>query len=107
MVILYCRLDDTLERNCDYLLAINFFTAYLLQMIGKLKESLNFIFVAEKMLQKLLLTLKTESGASPGVTGEVNISRMTRTLLSNYLLGISLMRNIAIKYTNPKGYKSE
>ena len=79
-------------------------------MIGKLKESLNFIFVAEKMLQKLLLTLKTgESGEgmSPGISGEVNISRMTRTLLSNYLLGISLMRNIAIKYTNPKGYKSE
>ena len=23
-------LDDTVERNCDYLVAINFFTAYLL-----------------------------------------------------------------------------
>jgi hypothetical protein len=42
------------ERNCDYLLAINFFTAYLLQMIGRLKESMNFLVVAEKMHHKLL-----------------------------------------------------
>ena len=47
-------LDDTEERNCDYLVAINFFTAYLLQLIGRLKESLNFVAVAERMLFKLL-----------------------------------------------------
>ena len=35
-------------------MAINFFTAYLLQTLGKLSESLNFIMVAEKMLHRLL-----------------------------------------------------
>lgn len=45
-----CSLDDSVERNCDFLLAINFFTAYLLQTLGKLKESLNFISVAERVL---------------------------------------------------------
>lgn len=37
-------------------MAINFFTAYLLQTLGKLSESLNFIMVAEKMLHRLLTT---------------------------------------------------
>lgn len=54
-------LDDTDERNCDYLVAINFFTAYLLQLIGRLKESLNFVAVAERMLFKLLSKLKPEN----------------------------------------------
>jgi hypothetical protein len=57
-------LNDQVERNCDYLLAINFFTAYLLQMIGRLKESMNFLVVAEKMHQKLLVTLKLENKPS-------------------------------------------
>jgi hypothetical protein len=42
------------DRNCDYLIAINFFTAYLLQTLGKLNESINFLSVAEKMLNRLL-----------------------------------------------------
>ena len=63
MVIFNCgiSLDDTDERNCDYLVAINFFTAYLLQLIGRLKESLNFVAVAERMLFKLLSKLKPEN----------------------------------------------
>ena len=54
-------LDDADERNCDYLVAINFFTAYRLQLIGRLKESLNFVAVAERMLFKLLSSLKPEN----------------------------------------------
>jgi hypothetical protein len=54
-------LDDNIDRNCDYLIAVNFFTAYLLQTIGRLKESLNFVAVAERMLFKLLSTLKPEN----------------------------------------------
>jgi len=34
-------------------------------------------------------------------------SRMTKTLLSNYLLGISLLKNIAYKFTNPTGYHGD
>ena len=41
-------------KNCEYLLSLNFFTAYLLQKIGKLSESKNFIHISEKMLVKLL-----------------------------------------------------
>jgi hypothetical protein len=57
----FYSLDDNEERNCDYLVAINFFTAYLLQQIGRLKESLNFVAVAERMLFKLLSALKPEN----------------------------------------------
>lgn len=153
-----------MERNCDFLLAINFFTAYLLQTLGKLKESLNFIAVAERVLHKLLVTLRAESKPSlsglasnrggigsntsngaakmmeqtslelineEGNTGGVlspnaspkgavkrklleeveepskTSSQMTKTLLSNYLLGLSLMKNIALKFTNPVIYQSE
>ena len=32
---------------------------------------------------------------------------MSKTLLSNYLLGLSLMKNIALKFTNPKVYHNE
>lgn len=36
-----------------------------------------------------------------------NSSQMTKTLLSNYLLGLSLMKNIALKFTNPVVYQNE
>lgn len=34
-------------------------------------------------------------------------SLLTKTLLSNFLLGISLMKNIALKFTNPVMYQTE
>jgi hypothetical protein len=149
LTLCFDSLDDSIDRHCDYLIAINFFTAYLLQLIGRLKESLNFIAVAERMLQKLLLVLRPENKPSisklssarehhrgatklgstagtlalideeqPGSPGsntatcyDVNLakgrSRMTKTLLSNYLLGISLLKNIAYKFTNPTGYHGD
>lgn len=128
-------LDDTNERNCDYLLAINFFTAYLLQQIGRLRESLNFVAVAERMLFKLLSTLKPENkpsisarqggleliheegirsptesqggAAETPIAVEQKKSQMTKTLLSNYLLGISLMKNIGLRFNNLKIYQTE
>lgn len=32
---------------------------------------------------------------------------MTKTIISNYLLGISLMKNIGLKFTNYKLYQTE
>jgi len=97
-------------------MAINFFTAYLLQTLGKLSESLNFIMVAEKMLHRLLtklggrdegkekscLELIHEEGTVGGTSMRGTVksaqphpaipdkgaSMMTKALLSNYLLGI-------------------
>ena len=111
-------LDDTVDRNCDYLLVVNVFTAYLLQTIGKFKESINFLSVAEKMLHKLMANLQHETkaassesdGASTPAEQEVvgkHQSQMTKTLLSNSLLAISLMKNIGMKFTNPRLYQSE
>ena len=44
-VIASC-LDEKKPRNLDYLIAINTQTAYLLLMIGKPAEALDFILIA-------------------------------------------------------------
>lgn len=93
-------MDDSVERNCDFLLAINFFTAYLLQTLGKLKESLNFISVAERVLHKLLVTLKSESKASAGLAsnrGGVGSST------SNGLGATKLMEQTSLELINEEG----
>jgi hypothetical protein len=41
------------------------------------------------------------------VTKPKTSSQMTKTLLSNYLLGLSLMKNIAMKYTSPNFFHNE
>lgn len=47
------RLDDNKTRNWDYILAVNFFTSVLLLKIGKFREALNFLIIAEKMVIRL------------------------------------------------------
>lgn len=41
------------------MIAVNFFTGLLLIKIGRIKESLNFFEIAEKMIQKLIEKDKT------------------------------------------------
>jgi hypothetical protein len=56
-------LDETVERNLDYLMSINTLTGYLLLSIEKPVESLEFIEIAERIAFKLIE--KTTAQAQP------------------------------------------
>jgi hypothetical protein len=43
-------LDDKVDRNLDYLVAVNTLTAYLLLTIGKPGEALEFVNIAQKIV---------------------------------------------------------
>ncbi len=48
------ELDETVERNLDYLMAVNTLTGYLLLMIDKPQEALEFIQIADRISIRLL-----------------------------------------------------
>jgi len=48
------ELDETVERNLDYLMAVNTLTGYLLLSIDKPVEALEFITIAERIAYKLI-----------------------------------------------------
>ena len=60
------ELDETVERNLDYLMAVNTLTGYLLLSIDKPIEALEFITIAEriayKLIEKNLVTQTNNSG---------------------------------------------
>ena len=47
-------LDDGVDRNLDYLLSVNTLTSYLLLLIRKPSEALEFIKIAESIALRLL-----------------------------------------------------
>lgn len=46
--------DESVERNLDYLMAVNTLTGYLLLSIEKPAEALEFITIAERIVFKLI-----------------------------------------------------
>ena len=46
-----CELDKEQPRNLDYMLAVNILTAFVLLRINKLKEAVQFLDIAEKILK--------------------------------------------------------
>lgn len=48
------ELDESVERNLDYLLSVNTLTGYLLISIDKPAEALEFIAIAEKICMRLI-----------------------------------------------------
>ena len=46
-------MDETVERNLDYLMAVNTLTAYLLLQIQKPAEAFEFITIAERIVHQL------------------------------------------------------
>lgn len=48
------ELDENIHRNLDYLLAVNTLTSYLLLLVKKPTEALEFIKIAERIALKLL-----------------------------------------------------
>ena len=170
-------LDETVERNLDYIMAVNTLTGFLLLGIEKPQEALEFILIAERIVYKLIENRKKElsrqhKGAplnaqfsSLEVIGEQGVeeqlmmanttgrefpktgkgsqrtgpnqaeegkhnqsyfnanernessasgldllelgtkrSCLSPTLLSNYVLGISLLKNIAMKHAFPDNF---
>ena len=50
-------LDETVPRTCDYVVAVNSLTAFVLLKLGKLQEALDFITIAEIHHEKTLIRL--------------------------------------------------
>ena len=48
------ELDETIERNLDYIMAVNTLTGLLLLSINKPAEALDFILIAERIVYKLI-----------------------------------------------------
>jgi len=48
------ELDETVERNLDYIMAVNTLTGFLLLSIQKPHEALEFIMIAERIVYKLV-----------------------------------------------------
>ena len=48
------ELDETVERNLDYLIAVNTLTGFMLLSIHKAQEALEFILVAERIAFMLI-----------------------------------------------------
>jgi len=44
------RLDETIERNLDYVIVVNMLTSFLLLKINRAAEALEFIELADKAL---------------------------------------------------------
>lgn len=112
------ELDENVERNLDYLLSVNTLTSYLLLLVKKPVEALEFIKIAERVAMKLLDALLNPTRHLPlaviGESGESAKSmpilgkktQVTGMLLSNYILAINLMKSIATKYAYPKLFES-
>lgn len=55
------ELDETIERNLDYMMAVNTLTGLLLLSIKKPTEALDFILIAERIVYKLVEIHKREN----------------------------------------------
>ena len=170
------ELDETIERNLDYIMAVNTLTGFLLLGIHKPQEALEFILIAERIVYKLVEMHKKErvrqqmtgeysnqitsleiigerqgmvpinvsavdkesdnpafgrpknsngSAAEEQKSGPIMTQRMVAlnqnsaeglqelvgkrsclspTLLSNYVLAISLLKNIAMRFSHPDSF---
>lgn len=79
---------------------MNALTTYLLLLVKKPHEALEFARVSQRIAQKLLdESSDTNMGSNEdGTRGVGKQSQITGMLLSNYLLGVNLMLSIAEKY---------
>lgn len=120
--VIAAELDEKVPRNLDYLIAINTQTAYLLLVINKPQEALDFILAAQRCCYKLAEDQKFEgkkvqgdssvqendifSAAASEKTMPLigKISLFNPTILTNYILSLCLMKNLAIKFIEPSNF---
>lgn len=65
------ELDETEERNLDYLVAVNTLTAYLLLSMGKPHEAMEFTLISERIIFRVVESTVAEA-PSPLVKLEDN-----------------------------------
>lgn len=104
-------LDDDVDRNLDYLLSVNTLTSYLLLLIKKPAEALEFIKISEGIALRLLESTNRDGQSHLKIISENDSvaqahlnngkSQITGMLLSNYILSINLLRSIATKFSDP------
>jgi hypothetical protein len=63
--------------NADYIMATNMLTAVILMKISKIEEAKDFLIIVEKMIE---------------------FCTLSKTLKHNYILSISLLKNICITF---------
>lgn len=51
---LYFRLNESKNRDCDYIIAVNFVTFLILWKIGKYEEAKRYIDINRKLIELLL-----------------------------------------------------
>lgn len=75
------ELDETIERNLDYLISINTITGYLLLIMKRPDEAMEFINISERIVGKLVLaTAKSNSKESSTIKMNLNIDVNLSTL---------------------------
>jgi len=88
-------------------------TSYLLLMVKKPIEALEFISISERIALRMLQynqNLENIDENNNEITEKVKkieekTSKITGLLLSNYILSINLMKSIALKCTNPDNFE--
>jgi hypothetical protein len=50
----YYRLDESRNRDCDYIISVNFVTFLILTKINKLEEARRYIEINKKMIEAVL-----------------------------------------------------
>jgi hypothetical protein len=117
------ELDETAPRNLDYLVSVNSLTSYLLLLVKKPAEALEFLRISERIAMRLLDSqqLQKYAGVVPqslndkcGFDSTQNAesfftaqpSQITGVLLSNYFLSINLMTTVALKFSNSHEFEA-
>ena len=117
------ELDETAPRNLDYLVSVNALTSYLLLLVKKPAEALEFLRISERIAMRLLDSqqLQKFAGVVPqslndkcGFDSTQNAesfftaqpSQITGVLLSNYFLSINLMTTVALKFSNSHEFEA-
>ena len=73
------ELDETVERNLDYLMAVNTLTAFLLLSIEKPVEALEFILIAERICMKLVEKSKARN-TNKSLHASIDVSAANRSI---------------------------
>ena len=109
------ELDETQLRPLDFLLSVNTLTCYLLMLVKKPSEALEFLKITERIAMRLLESSQRRSGSFKHLPTIDEVSEkpvfqkdshVSGPLLSNYILAVNLMTSIAQKFADPEDFNA-
>lgn len=53
-MLIICRLNESKNRDCDYIISVNFVTFLILWKIGKFEEAKRYVDINRKLIEVLL-----------------------------------------------------